>query len=238
MWPRPFPDFWVRPGEWGWGYMWLMVPSSALPISYHCQHKLKGRPRNEGTLSSCIMVSITLTVWGGSWAGGTESVMWITRDWVGHEEIHQVKECRKTLLSSRDFILIVVSLDFEVWYASLVPYWQWKSASFTISFSNEEAVIWDTFQSCFCSLPWDPAVVPRLSLQFSWKYVDCLEYVNRFLWVGGGSCRTVNMVNPTNTTAWLTETVHSGPGACFTMQFTDYSSWVLHRESEEELVAH
>ena len=28
-----------------------MVPSSALPILYHCQHKLKGRPRNEGTLS-------------------------------------------------------------------------------------------------------------------------------------------------------------------------------------------
>ena len=27
-----------------------MVPSSALLILYHCQHKLKGRPQNEGTL--------------------------------------------------------------------------------------------------------------------------------------------------------------------------------------------
>jgi len=47
----PFSDFWAGPEEWGWGYMWLMVPSLALPILYHCQHKLKGRPRNEGTLS-------------------------------------------------------------------------------------------------------------------------------------------------------------------------------------------
>ena len=152
---------------------------------------------------SYIMVSITLTVWGGSWAGGTESVMWITRDWVGHIEIHQLKKCRKVCLSSNDFIIARIFLDQKVWDASLVLHGQWKGACFTIILSNEEAVIWDVFESLFCSLPWDPAVVPCLSLQFSWK--SNLKYVSRFLWVGEGSCRTVNMVTPTNTTAWSTE---------------------------------
>ena len=43
------------------------------------------------------------------------------------------------------------------------------------------------------------------SLQFSWKCMDCLQCVSRFLWVGRGSCRTVNIVTPTNTTDWSTE---------------------------------
>jgi len=182
-----------------------MVHSLAFPILYYCQHKLNGEAREWGyTVSrylSCIMVSITLTVWGGPWAGGTESIGYITRDRVSHVEIHQLKQCCKTISCSNNFILIVVSLDFKVRYASLVLHGQWKSAPPSISFSNEEAVIWDFVESLFCSFLWNQAVVPHLSLQFSWKYVDCLEYVSRFLWVRGCSCRKANMVTPTNTTA-------------------------------------
>ena len=191
-------------GAWGVG-MRLHVINGAFPGSLHF---ISLSTQTEGEASewgytvprylSYIMVSITLTIWGGSWAGGTESVMWITRDWVGHVEVHQLKKCCKTFLSFRHFIMILVSLNFNVWDVSLVLHGQWKGACFSIILSDEEAVIWDLVESLFCSLPWDPAVVPRLSLQFSWKYACSFECVRRLLWVG--SCwRKVNLVIPTNT---------------------------------------
>ena len=139
--------------------------SSAFPILYHCQHKLKGGAWQWGyTVSrylSCIMVSITLTIWGGSWAGGTESVTWINRDWVSHEEIHQLKKCLKLPVSCSEFISVRIFLDHEVWDASFVLHRQWKIGTIL---SDEEAVIWDLVESLFCSLSWDPAMVPCLSL--------------------------------------------------------------------------
>ena len=178
--------------------------SPDLPILYHCQHNLKGEARDWGyTVSrylSWIMASITLTIWGGSWAGGTELVTWITRDWVGHVEIHQLKKCHKLAVSSNDFIFIGIFLDQKVWDSSLVLHGQWKSVSFLIILSDEEAVIWDLVESPYCILLWDPAVIPCLSLQFSWK--TRLKCVSR---LEGGSWRDVNMVTTINTTAKSTE---------------------------------
>ena len=70
-------------------------PSLAFPILYHFQPKPEGEAWGCGytvpRYLPCIMLSITLTIWGGLWAGGTEFVVeCITRDRVGHVEINQL----------------------------------------------------------------------------------------------------------------------------------------------------
>ena len=118
---HPFGEFWG--GAW-WVEMRLHVINGAFLgsphfISLSTQTERGGLGMRVHCPQICIMVSITLTIGGGSWAGGTESVMWITRDWVGQVEVHQLRECIKLSISSKDFI----SLAFFSIRKCEIPAW-------------------------------------------------------------------------------------------------------------------
>ena len=101
-----FQIFWVGPGEWGWGYMWLMVPSSTLLILYHCQHKLKGRPQNEGTLSPDTCHTSWSPLHSPSGEGrGQGELSW----WCGSPKIELVMKKSTRWRSVSNFLSVPVS---------------------------------------------------------------------------------------------------------------------------------
>jgi len=148
-WPHPFPDFLVGPGEWGWGYMWLMVPSLALPILYHCQHKLKKRPRNEATLSPDTGHRSWSPLHSPSGEGHGQGEL--SRS-VRSPEIELVMKKSTSWRSVSNFLSVpatsysLASFSIRKWDASLVLHGQWKSASHGIKGERHEYTqpkLWD-----------------------------------------------------------------------------------------------